>query len=205
MKIQKNQSSNMVVKAMLAAIVLLVSACNGKQDNAGEQQRSNTVSQTAVDPPVIPLHAAVVTNDLEAIRQHIEAESDLNEKDPVAGSSPLITAAVFGKVRAAKALIEAGANVNFKNNEGSTPLHTAAFFCRMDIVTMLLENGADKTLKNNAGSTALESVTVPFDHVRVIYDHFSKELGPLGLKLNYDQIEKTRPLIAGMLQDKTGY
>ena len=32
------------------------------------------------------------------------------------------------------------------------------------------------------------------------HDQFSKDLGPLGLKLNYDQLEKTRPVIADMLQ-----
>ena len=65
---------------------------------------------------------------------------------------------------------------------------------------MLLDNGADKNLKNNYGSTALESVAAPFSDVKSIYDIFSKDLGPLGLKLDYKQLEMTRPKIAEMLR-----
>ena len=70
----------------------------------------------------------------------------------------------------AKALIEAGADVNCQNNEGSTALHTAAFLCRTEIVEALLDNGADKNIRNNYGSTALESVSGPFENVKAIYD-----------------------------------
>jgi hypothetical protein len=63
-----------------------------------------------------------------------------------------------------------------------------------------LENGADKNIRNNFGSTAFESVAGPFNEVKGIYDLFSKDLGPLGLKLDYKRIEETRPLIAEMLR-----
>ena len=96
--------------------------------------------------------------------------------------------------------MEAGADINLQNNDGSTPLHTAAFLCRVEIVEALLENGADKNIRNNFGSTALESVSAPFENVKAIYDQFSKDLGPLGFKLDYEQIKQDRPRIAEMLR-----
>ncbi len=146
------------------------------------------------------LHEAAIQGNVAAIQAHIEAGSDLDVKEPTGGSSPLITAIVFGKTDVAKLLIEAGVDVNFRNNEQSTPLHTAAFFCHSDVVKMLLDTGADKTLKNKYGHTAFESVTGPFNEVKGIYEFFNKELGPLGLKLDYEQIEMTRPKIAEMLR-----
>jgi hypothetical protein len=116
------------------------------------------------------------------------------------GSTPLISAAVFGKTEVARALIKAGADVNLQNNEGSTALHSAAFLCRKEIVEMLLDNGVDKEIRNNVGSSALESVSAPFEDVKFIYDIFSKDLGPLGFKLDYDYVKETRPVIAGLLQ-----
>jgi hypothetical protein len=147
------------------------------------------------------LHEAVIQGDLEAINMHIEAGSDLNVKDPMGGSTPLITAAVFGKTDIANALIKAGADVDLTNNEGSTALITAAFFCRTDIVKALLKEGANKEIKNNAGSTALDSVTGPYESVKGIYDYFSSAFGQLGLDLNHDQLRTTRPIIAEILQD----
>jgi ankyrin repeat protein len=137
---------------------------------------------------------------MEAVKQHIAAGSNLNEKDPFGGSSPLITASLFGKPEAAKVLIEAGADVNFQNNDGSTALHAGAFFCRPEIVRMLLDNGADKSLKNKFGATAYESVAIPFADVKNTYDMMGKILAPMGLKLDYTHIEKTRPEIAAMLK-----
>jgi ankyrin repeat protein len=134
------------------------------------------------------------------VRQHIAAGSDINVKDPFGGSSPLISAAVFGKTEIAKALIDAGASLNVQNNDGSTALHTAAFFCRPEIVKMLLDKHADKTIKNNYRSTPYETVTAPFKDVKSIYDMMVGALSPMGLKLDYAYLEKTRPVIAAMLK-----
>ena len=150
-------------------------------------------------PPKIGVHQAAVEGDLEAIRQHINFGSDLNEKD-VYGSTPLIIAATFGKTDAALTLIEAGADLNIKNNDGSTALITAAFFCRTEIVKALLDKGADKSLRNNSGSSALHVVVIPFEAIKGFYDYFVEALGPLGLELDYEQIKKNRPIIAEMLK-----
>ena len=124
----------------------------------------------------------------------------MNIKDPATGNSPLHTASAFGKTDVAIALIDSGAEVNFVNNEGSTPLLTAAFFCHLDIVDALLASGADRSIKNKEGSTALQSVTGSWNEVRGIYEYFDKTLGPIGMKIDYEYIEKTRPVIAEMLK-----
>src|SRR5688572_32043917 len=105
------------------------------------------------EAPAIDIHTAVLTDNRVAVQLHIEAGTNINEKDPFGGSSPLISAAVFGKPEIAKILIDAGADINFQNNDGSTALLSAAFFCRPEIVKMLLEKNADKTLKNKYGAT----------------------------------------------------
>ena len=154
----------------------------------------------APEAPAVDIHTAVVSENYEALKQHIAAGSNLNQKDPYGGSSPLISAAVFGKTEAAKILLDAGADVNFQNNDGSTALHTAAFFCRPEIIKMLLDKGADKSIKNRFNATAYESVIAPFADIKSSYDMMGKMLGPMGLKLDYVYIEKTRPEIATMLK-----
>ena len=181
----------------LAALFLIVS-CGSKEGAA--QKDGAATSKATVKPPDVDIHTAVLTENLDALQQHIKAGSNLNEKDPFGGSSPLITAAVFGKTAMAKVLIDAGADLNFQNKDGSTALHSSAFFCRPEIVKMLLDKGADKTIKNNFKSTAYESVAGPFSEVKGAYDMMSTVLGPMGLKLDYAYIEKTRPVIASMLK-----
>lgn len=148
----------------------------------------------------IGLHQAVVEGNLEVVREHIEDGSDLNVKEPSGGSSPLLSAAMFGQTEIASALIDAGAAVNQQNNEGSTALITAAFMCRTEIVEALLAAGADRSMANNAGSTPLDVVTIPFENVQGIYDYLGVVLGPYGLELDYDRIKATRPVIAEMLR-----
>lgn len=198
MKTQKINSIKALTKSMLVVILLTITACGNKQGNSARENEQSSVSETKVKPPGMDIHAAALMGNLRAIQQHIKAGSDLNEKDEY-GSSPLIIAATFGKTEVARVLIEAGADMNCKSNDGSTPLHTAAFFCRIEIVEALLNKGADKNLRNNYGSTALESISGPFDNVKGIYDQISKDLGPLGFKLDYEYVKETRPRIAEML------
>lgn len=196
MKTQKSNSTRVVLIALgtfLAALSMLVSCKDSSR-------KETTGSSTEAKAPDIDIHTAIVTENLEALKQHIAAGSNLNEKDPYGGSSPLISASVFGKTEAAKLLIEAGADLNFQNNDGSTALHTAAFFCRPEIVQMLIDKGVDKTIKNKFGATAYESVATPFSDVKSAYDMMGKMLAPMGLILDYPYIEKTRPEIAAVLQ-----
>lgn len=97
-------------------------------------------------------------------------------------------------------LIDGGADLNLQNNEGSTALHTAAFFCHPEIVKMLLQKGADKTIRNNYGKTAYESVEGAFAEVKPIYESLGNILQPMGLRLDYSQLQKTRPVIAALLR-----
>jgi surface polysaccharide O-acyltransferase-like enzyme len=173
----------------------------GGQEGLANGHFDEAVSQAEIDPPQMDLHEAVIKGDLETVKQHVQAGTDLDIADPVGGSSPLITASLFGKTEIALLLMESGADVNFVNKEGSTAMHTAAFFCRTEIVKALLENGADKTIRNNAGSTALESVQVPFEVVKGYYDYFGQAYASMGLVLDYELIQKERPVIAEMLSD----
>lgn len=170
--------------------------CGNKDKSPGQSEES----QTNISVPKVDLHSAVVIDDLEAIRQHIKAGSDLNVLEPSRASTPLITAAALGKTEAAKLLIDAGADLNYRNNDGSTALHTAAFFCNVEIVEALLKKGADKTLKNKTGKTAYEIVSTPFEVVQGAYEALEAELKPTGFKLDLDLIKTTRPKIAEMLK-----
>ncbi len=173
--------------ALFSIAVLIFSSCS--QSSAQKE-----------GAPDIDLHTAVITGNKVAVKQHIAAGSDLNARDPFGGSSPLITAAVFGKPEMAEILLDAGADINFQNNDGSTALISAAFFGRPEIVQLLLERGADKSIKNKYGTTAYENVIPPFSEVKEVYDVMGGMLEPMGLKLDYAYLEKIRPEIANMLK-----
>jgi uncharacterized protein len=200
MKTQQFNSMKTFFPILVVISILAFVACGSGNENTPTEKKQESDMPATVKAPAVDIHTATFLGDLDAIRQHIQAGTDLDEREPTMGSTPLISAAVFGKAEVAKALIEAGADVNLQNQEGSTALHSAAFLCRTEIVELLLANGADKELQNIYGSTALQSVEGPFSEVKGIYDEFSTNLGPLGFKLDYDRIEKTRPVIAEMLR-----
>jgi len=192
--LMKIQSINTAMYVLLAT--LLLSACGNKENKTQDAGSSKSDIQALE----LDIHTAVINDNMEVVKQHIAAGSDLNVRDPFGGSSPLISAAVFGKTEMAKVLIDAGVDLNFQNNDGSTALHTAAFFCRPEIVKLLLEKNVDKTIKNKYGATAFENVAGSFSDIKSAYDMMGKVLGPMGLTLDYAYIEKTRPQIAEMLK-----
>ncbi|MEM6377248.1 MAG: ankyrin repeat domain-containing protein [Bacteroidota bacterium] len=174
------------------AIMLFAFACN--------EPNKKTNTKPLVGQPNIDLQTAIMTDGIDIVQRHIAAGTDINRKEAMSGSTPLITAATFGKTAIAKALIEANADLSIRNNDGATALHVAAFFCRVEIVQMLMDAKADKTIKNNFGATPRESVMGSFTQMKPFYEMLQQQLSPLGLQLDLNEIEKTRPVIAMMLE-----
>lgn len=197
MKTTVNSIKKVFGNVLFVSILLSFSACNNAQKN--QNAENSNESKAELEAPAMDIHTTTFMGNIAFVRQHIKAGTDLNQKDQY-GSTPLAIAATFDKTEIAKELIAGGADINLKNAEGSTPLHIAAFFCRTEIVEALLKKGADKTALNNYGSTALQSVSGPYTEVKPIYEQFNRDLGPLGLKLDYNNLENTRPVIAEMLK-----
>ncbi len=178
----------------LSMTILLVGtfSCN--------QATEKSAKEAKIEAPSTTIQEAAFFGNIDAIKGHVAAKTDLNQKDDY-GSTPLHIAATFGKTEVARLLIAGGANLSEKSADGSTPLHTAAFFGRKDIVKALLDNKADVTIRNSYEATALESVSASFDDLKPIYDQLSKDLGPFGLKLDYDQLKANRIVIAEMIKN----
>ena len=181
-------------------LILFTASCAESNHKFKNQAATKVESKTIIEVPQMDMQTAIVSDNREVVKQHIEAGTDLNKKDAMSGSTPLITAASFGKIDIAKALINAGADLSAKDNDGSTALHVASFFCRVEIVQALIDAQADKTALNNFGATARETVMGPFEELKPIYEMLQQQLGPLGLQIDLTEIEKTRPVIAMMLQ-----
>jgi ankyrin repeat protein len=83
----------------------------------------------------------------------------------VVGCGPSVdiwTAANKGNIEAVKQHLDAGADVNAKNNKivKYTPLHAAAGGGRMEVAELLIAKGADVNAKGHEGWTPLHEVRV---------------------------------------------
>lgn len=182
--------------AIISLMAISLTSCIQKS----ETKKTTSISKKEIAKPSIDIHGAVVSGNLEAVKQHIKAGTDINQKEVMSKSTPLMSAVTFNKPKIAKALINANADLSVKNNDGSTALHTAAFFGRIDMVKMLLDAGADKTIKNNFGATPRETLLGEFSEMKPIYEMLILQLQPMGYKLNLKELEKVRPVVAMMLQ-----
>ena len=98
MKKQKMIYGQTATTVLLIAVLPLFSQCSKKDMDSGGQKDQRTAAVAIQPPPDVDIHRAALLGDLKAIQQHIKAGTDLNAKEPAGGSSPLITATVFGKI-----------------------------------------------------------------------------------------------------------
>tara|TARA_B110000438_G_scaffold135643_1_gene131148 strand:+ start:195 stop:662 length:468 start_codon:yes stop_codon:yes gene_type:complete len=91
------------------------------------------------------IHIAASVGNIEAGKQHLATESDVNVKNKF-GSTPMHKAAAFGQKEVVELLIAAAADVNAKNDDGVTPLVTAIMHKQTEITDLLRKHGG-KTKK----------------------------------------------------------
>ena len=97
--------------------------------------------------PDISIHEAAKEGNIEAVKQHLAAGTDVNAEDEF-GFTPLhITTR-----EVAELLIAEGADVNAKGLGGSTPLQLAD----LGLAELLIAEGADVNMKDDLGFTPLD-------------------------------------------------
>jgi cytohesin len=138
----------------------------------------NTGEELEAAKKSIPVAARY--GNIEAIKQHLAAGTDVNAKDKY-GRTPLDVAnnketadllrkhggntgvelALFyaaekGDLAGVQTQLDAGADVNVKDAAGGTPLYSAAYDGHKEVVKLLIANGADVNVKNKFDDTPLD-------------------------------------------------
>ena len=101
-------------------------------------------SQPTAKAPDISIWEAAATGNIEAVKQHLAAGTDVNAKDKK-GRTPLHYAATHGHKKIVELLIAKGADVNALNNKSDTPLNLAvpdSPFDSTEIANLLRKHGA---------------------------------------------------------------
>ena len=138
---------------------------------------------------------AAGAGDLGAIKRVVEAGADTNAGDPLLGVTPLSWAALHGHTDAVDLLLELGADVNVRNQDGATALHLAAFLGRAKTVDLLLNRGADVNARNHSGDTPMDSLAADWGTTRFI-------AGLLRIEIDEKKVEAGRAKAAEILAQR---
>ena len=143
----------------IAAVVLV--GCGESQESAPptEVKPAEPVAE-AIEPetpkskkPDISIHDAVEKGNIEAVKQHLAAGTDVNAKDHW---TPLLRAAWRDQKEIAELLIVNGADLEAKcPRSGMTPLIGAAMLGHWELVHLLINKGADVYAKEKELDTLL--------------------------------------------------
>ena len=96
---------------------------------------------TGVKAPDNLIRKAVRDGNIEAVKQYLDAGTDVNAKEEN-GVTPLHQAARNGHKEIAELLIAKGADVNVKNEDGETPLDWANWRSHAETADLLRKHGA---------------------------------------------------------------
>jgi len=138
----------------IAAVVLV--GCGESQQTATAPEAKPAATAKA---PKISIWRAAQNGNIEAVKQHLSAGTNVDEKN-LNDLTPLHYALEKGHKEIAELLVEKGVDVNAKDSYGMTPLHYAATWGYKEIAELLIANGGDVNAKDESDFTPLEVVEV---------------------------------------------
>jgi len=100
------------------------------------------------------LHEAAARGDLEAIARLLAEGLDIDARD-ADGRTPVMTATVARQTAAVRALVEAEADVDIRDDRLDNPFLFAGAEGLLDILRLVNEAGADPAITNRYGGIAL--------------------------------------------------
>ena len=156
------------------------------------------------DPAIIPsfgnlkpkgdsIWSAAAEGNLNSVKEHLAKGLDINAKGGTLKSSALVSATLYDQVKMTEFLIQSGADVNAKGDDGGTALHAAAFLGQYEIAKLLIQNGADVNARNNEGETVINGTMADWETTKFI-------AGILQLKLDREAVETGRNQIVELLR-----
>ncbi len=111
---------------------------------------------------------AVLIGDAGAVKDHLAKGFNANTPHPDLNATPLVLAVVAGSADTAQVLIDQGAKLDARGDDGSTALHAAALFGRTAVAKVLLDSGANAKIMNFQGVTPLDNARVDWPTTQYI-------------------------------------
>jgi len=146
------------------------------------------------------LEWAIGTNSSNVCKALIKAGADINQVNDF--YTPLMACAFWGMDDLTVTFIDAGADVNMKNNDGMTALHVAIggginliYYSeeRFMVVGILIRHGADINCRDKNGETPLDYVQSGAKNRKQMYDLLRVHGAKTGAELDAEKERKTAP------------
>ena len=171
----------------IAAVVLV---------GCGESQAPEPPTAKAPD---ISIHDASKEGNVEAVKQHLAAGSDVNEQDRYK-RAPLHYAATEGHKEIVRLLIAKSADVNEKWMKGRTTLFAVAQKGHKEIAELLIESGAYIDIKGESGLSPLH-ITAMFGRPAIAKLLITKGAG-VNIKDNKNETPLDKIIISKILPEE---
>jgi cytohesin len=136
--------------------------------------RLSTIAASRLSTEIRDIHEAAYKGDVATVRAILSASpNQINARDKYK-RTPIHSAAMGGQVGVVELLLDYGADINARGDNGHTPLHFYRImslyfdFPNADVVEVLLAHGADPNALTNHGSTPLHHFAISEDKTECV-------------------------------------